>query len=396
MVCLQMTLGQERKMGPLSSIKIVEFAGLGAAPFCAMMLADMGAEVIRIDRADARGEGGRFDILNRGRRSIALDLKKPAAVAAVLRLTERAHILLEGFRPGVMERLGLGPDVCMAHNPRLIYGRMTGWGQEGPLSRTAGHDINYISLAGVLDAIGPAGAKPVPPLNLVGDYAGGMMMAFGLVCALVEAEKSGSGQVVDGAMIDAAALTMNRFLGLYAEGSWHLERGTNYLDGGAPFYDTYLCADDKAIAIGPIEPRFFALLISKLGVDLDPALQQDRARWTSQKARLAEIFRQRTRDEWCALLEKSDVCFSPVLSLHEAPAHPHNRARDTFIEVEGIVQAAPAPRFSRTHPEISRPPPVAGAHDNAILRDWGFTIADIESLKKDGAFGTSDEKEDLT
>ncbi len=373
-------------MGPLSSVRVIEFSGLGAAPFCAMMLADMGAEVIRIDRADARGKGSRFDVLNRGRRSIALNLKNQAAINATLRMVEHSHVLLEGFRPGVMERLGLGPDVCLARNSELVYGRMTGWGQDGPLSKNAGHDINYISLVGVLDAIGTAGAKPVPPLNLVGDYAGGIMMAFGLVSAIIESRQSGLGQVVDGAMIDAAALTMNRFLGLWAEGSWKLERGTNYLDGGAPYYDTYLCSDGKAVAVGPIEPKFFALLISRLGIDLDVDTQLDQSNWAAHKAQLADVFRQRTREEWCALLEDTDACFSPVLSLSEAPFHPHNVAREAFVEIEGVAQAAPAPRFSRTPPEIKCPPPVAGAHDHEILLDWGFSDTDIEKLENEGAF----------
>ena len=383
-------------MGPLTGLRVLEFAGLGAAPFCAMLLADMGADVIRVDRADQRGKGGKFDILNRGRRSVAFDLKNKAAIDAVLRLVESADILLEGFRPGVTERLGLGPNDCMARNPRLVYGRMTGWGQEGPLAHVAGHDINYIALSGALHAIGPAGGKPTPPLNLVGDYGGGMLMAFGLVSAVLEARQSGKGQVVDGAMLDAAALTMNRFLGLWAQGRWKLERGANYLDGGAPFYDTYECADGEWIAIGPIEPRFFAELLAKLDVaretGLEAARQDDQASWPEQKARLAAIFRTRPREAWRALLEGGDVCFAPVLSLAEAPFHPHNQSRATFVEVDGVMQAAPAPRFSRTPAEIGPPPPTAGAHDAEALSRWGFSSAEIADLERAGAFGAVGEK----
>lgn len=380
-------------MGPLSGLRVLEFAGLGATPFCAMLLADMGADVIRIDRADQRGKGDKFDILNRGRRSVAFDLKNKAAIDAVLRLAETADILLEGFRPGVTERLGIGPDDCMARNPRLVYGRMTGWGQEGPLAQAAGHDINYIALSGALHAIGPAGGKPTPPLNLVGDYGGGMLMAFGLVSAVLEARQSGKGQVVDGAMLDTAALTMNRFLGLWAQDRWKLERGANYLDGGAPFYDTYECADGEWIAIGPIEPRFFAELLAKLDLarasGLDAARQNDQASWPEQKEKLAAVFKTRPREAWRALLEGGDVCFAPVLSLAEAPFHPHNRRRATFVEVDGVMQAAPAPRFSRTPAAIGSPPPAAGAHDAEALSLWGFSPAQIADLERAGAFGAA-------
>lgn len=377
-------------MGPLNGLRILEFAGLGASPFCAMLLADMGADVIRIDRADQRGKGSKFDILNRGRRSVAFDLKNKAAIAAVLRLVETADILLEGFRPGVTERLGIGPEDCMVRNQRLVYGRMTGWGQDGPLARTAGHDINYIALAGALHAIGPTGGKPTPPLNLVGDYGGGMLMAFGLVSAVLEARQSGRGQIVDGAMLDAAALTMNRFLGLWAEGRWKLERGANYLDGGAPFYDSYECADGEWIAIGPIEPRFFAELLAKLdNTGLDPARQNDQASWPAQKAKLAAIFKTRPRDAWRARLEGGDVCFAPILSIAEASLHPHNAARATFIERDGVIEAAPAPRFSRTPAEIGLPPSRAGEHDEEALSRWGFSADAIADLKRAGAFGAA-------
>jgi alpha-methylacyl-CoA racemase len=376
-------------MGPLQGLRVLEFAGLGAAPFCAMLLADMGADVIRLDRADQRGKGTRFDILNRGRRSVAFDLKNKQAIAATLRLVETADILLEGFRPGVTERLGLGPQECLSRNPRLVYGRMTGWGQSGTLAQTAGHDINYIALSGALDAIGPA-ARPTPPLNLVGDYGGGMLMAFGLVCAVLEARQSGKGQVVDGAMLDAAALTMNRFLGLWAEGRWTLSRHSNYLDGGAPFYDTYECADGRWISIGPIEPQFYALLLSKLDArDLDPSRQNEKSSWPEQKEKLAALFRSKPQAAWCELLEGTDVCFAPVLSLAEVADHPHNKSRDTFVEIGGVVQAAPAPRFSRTACAVGLPPPAAGEHDREALTRWGFSGDDIDALRRAGAFGAS-------
>lgn len=376
-------------MGPLQGLRVLEFAGLGAAPFCAMLLADMGADVIRLDRADQRGRGTRFDILNRGRRSVAFDLKNSHAIAATLRLVETADILLEGFRPGVTERLGLGPQECLGRNPRLVYGRMTGWGQSGTLAQTAGHDINYIALSGALDAIGPA-SRPTPPLNLVGDYAGAMLMAFGLVCAVLEARQSGKGQVVDGAMLDAAALTMNRFFGLWAEGRWKLSRNSNYLDGGAPFYDTYECADGRWISIGPIEPQFYALLLSKLDArELDPARQNDKSSWPEQKEKLATLFRSKPQAAWCELLEGTDVCFAPVLSLAEVADHPHNKSRDTFVTIDGVVQAAPAPRFSRTACAVDLPPPAAGEHDREALARWGFSDDDIDALARDGAFGAS-------
>lgn len=373
-------------MGPLVGLKVVELAGLGAAPFCAMLLADLGADIIRIDRPESKGKGSQFDILNRGRRSITLDLKNPDAVATALRLVNQADILLEGFRPGVMERLGLGPEACHAANPRLVYGRMTGWGQEGPLAKAAGHDINYISLAGTLHAIGIKDAKPVPPLNLVGDYAGAMLMAFGLVAAVLEAWASGRGQVVDGSMLDAAALTMNRFFGLLAEGKWRLDRESNYLDGGAHFYDTYVCADGKYIAVGPIEPQFYSQLLEKLEVPLDPAKQMDAASWPEQKRVLADIIGQRTRDEWAADLDGTDVCVSPILDLNEAPLHCHNIARETFIEREGVTQAAPAPRFSRTPAKLNLPPPKAGQHNEDALARWGFSKDEIVELTQQGVF----------
>jgi alpha-methylacyl-CoA racemase len=382
-------------MGPLKGVRVLEFAGIGPGPFCAMMLSDMGAEVLRIDRKPAPGppppadlfNPGRFGIMNRGRRSAGLDLKRPQAVQAVLKLVERADALIEGFRPGVMERLGLGPEACLGRNPRLVYGRMTGWGQEGPLSQAAGHDINYISLSGALYAIGRPEAPPVPPLNLVGDFGGGAAyLAFGLLCGVLEARSSGRGQVVDAAMVDGAASLMaleytSRALGL------RRARGANVLDGGAPYYDVYECADGKFVSSGSIEPHFYGALLDRCGVD-DPELrdhQNDESRWPELKRRVAEIFRSKTREEWRELLEGTDACFAPVLDLDEAPFHPHNRARGTLVEVEGVFQPAPAPRFSRTVPEIQGPPPLPGEHTEEALREWGLTDAELTELRGSGA-----------
>ncbi len=369
-------------MGPLKGMKIIEFAGIGPAPFCAMMLADMGAEVMRIERP-ATGEQSSLDksTLNRGRHSFALDLKNPVAVQTVLTLVEKADALIEGFRPGVMERLGLGPEVCLKRNPRLVYGRMTGWGQNGPLAEASGHDINYIALSGALHAIGPAGGAPLPPLNLIGDFGGGgMLLAFGLVCALLEARTSGQGQVVDAAMTDGAALLMTMIYDLKKSGQWQNERGSNFLDGGAHFYATYACSDGKWVAIGSIEPQFYALLLEHSGIT-DPAFadQWDQRQWPFFKRKLAEIFKTKTRAEWCTLLEGTDVCFAPVLDLDEAPAHPHNQARQTFVEIDGIVQPAPAPRFSRTAPEIQRPSSTLGDHATTVWRDWGLDAENKEN-----------------
>ncbi len=375
--------------GPLAGLKVIEMVGLGPAPFCAMLLADHGAEVIRIDRPGAVGALGlppKYDVAARGRRSLAIDLRKPGAVDAVLELVERADVLFEGFRPGVMERLGLGPEVCLARRPALVYGRMTGWGQTGPLAHAAGHDIDYVALSGALHAIGRPGEAPVPPLNYVGDYGGGaMLLAFGVLAALHEARTSGRGQVVDAAMTDGAALLSALFYGLKAAGAWRNERGVNLLDGGAHFYATYRCADGKYVAVGAIEPAFHAELLARLGLDAAEFRQLDATRWPQQKARLAEVFATRTRDEWCALLEGSDACFAPVLDWDEAPAHPHNRARGTFVEIDGVVQPAPAPRFERT-PAATPTPPVPPGHDgDAVLRDWGVAPEAIERLHASGA-----------
>jgi len=376
--------------GALAGLKVIEMVGLGPVPLCAMLLADHGAEVIRIDRPGATGALGlppRYDVAARGRRSLAIDLRKPGAVDVVLDLVAQADVLLEGFRPGVMERLGLGPETCLARHPRLVYGRMTGWGQSGPLAHAAGHDINYVALSGALHAIGRVGQAPVPPLNYVGDYGGGaMLLAFGVLAALYEAQRSGRGQVVDAAMTDGAALLSAMFYGLKAAGAWTNERGANLLDSGAHFYDTYRCADGKYVAVGAIEPQFHAELLAHLGLDaaqferpLDPA------RWPQYRQRLAAVFATRTRDEWCAVLEGSDACFAPVLDWDEAPKHPHNVARGTFVEIDGVVQPAPAPRFSRSAAATPQAPVAAGHDSQAALRDWGIDEGRIAALRDAGA-----------
>ena len=376
--------------GPLSGIKMVEIAGIGPGPFCAMMLADLGADIVRVDRADKVAGGDPAipsgDILNRGRRSIGVDLKHPDGVETVLTLIEESDALIEGFRPGVMERLGLGPEVCLARNPRLVYGRMTGWGQDGPLAQVAGHDINYLSIAGALGAIGRAGQPPTPPLNLVADFGGGgMVLALGISAALVERASSGKGQVVDAAMVDGVAVMMSIFHGMVGMGIWNEERGTNMLDSGAHWYDAYETADGESISIGPVEPQFYALLLEKLGLDAAEYPHFDRSKWPELKERFTEIFKARTRDEWCELLEGTDVCFAPVLRMSEAPSHPHNVARGTFVEVAGVSQAAPAPRFDRTPGSIDAPPPHAGQHTDEILAAAGFDAVRIASLHDSGA-----------
>jgi len=375
-------------MGPLAGLKVIEMAGIGPGPFCAMMLADLGAEVIRVDRLQSARGGDPakppLDFLGRGRRSVAVDLKHAEGIETALRLVERADVLLEGFRPGVMERLGLGPDVCLERNPRLVYGRMTGWGQSGPLASAAGHDINYIALAGALDPIGRRGEPPLPPINLVGDFGGGgMLLAYGVLAALFERSRSGRGQVIDAAMVDGAAALMTLMHGLRAIGLWQDARGTNLLDTGAHFYEVYETADQKYVSIGSIEPQFYAELLARTGLDpesLPP--QMSREQWPALKQRLAAVFRTKTRDEWCAIMEGSDVCFAPVLSMSEAPQHPHNAARGTFVEVAGHVQPGPAPRFSRTPAARPAPPPHPGQHTDAILEAWGFGPAEIAKLRE--------------
>jgi alpha-methylacyl-CoA racemase len=377
--------------GPLEGIRIIELQGIGPGPFCGMMLADMGAEVIRVDRcANVRGGDPAtppVDVLARGRRSIGVDLKNADGVEVVLRLVEGADALIEGFRPGVMERLGIGPDDCLARNPRLVYGRMTGWGQDGPYSQWSGHDINYISLAGALGAIGRRGEAPVPPLNLVGDFGGGgMLLAFGVVCALLEAQRSGQGQVIDAAMVDGSAALAGMFWGMRAMGVWNPERGTNLLDTGSHFYDVYECADGEYVSIGSIEPQFYAELMDKLGLaGQDLPAQMSRADWPEMKRRIRGLFLTRTRAEWCELMEHTDICFAPVLSLDEAPQHPHNKARSTFVEVAGVTQPAPAPRFSRTATEIPAPAAHAGQHTDEVLAGLGFEQSDIAKLRDTGA-----------
>ena len=371
--------------GPLKGVKVVEFAGIGPGPFCGMLLSDLGADVVRIDRKGP-GRASPADITARGRRSIALDLKRPEAVETCLRLMDSAEIIFEGFRPGVMERLGLGPDVALKRNPKLVYGRMTGWGQTGPLAQAAGHDINYIAISGALHAIG-TGDKPVPPLNLVGDFGGGALyLAFGLLAALTHARATGQGQVVDTAMTDGAASLMSMFYGMKAMGVWNGERRANLLDGGAHFYDTYQCSDGKWIALGSIEPQFYALLLEKAGLT-DPAFgaQMDRSAWPDLKAKLAAVIARKTRAEWTAIMEGTDICFGPVMDLDEAPLHPHNVARETFVTVAGVVQPAPAPRFSATPGQIQGPPPAIGADTDTALTDWGLSAGELAQLKATGA-----------
>ncbi len=375
-------------MGPLAGVRILEIAGIGPGPFAAMVLADMGAEVLRVDRVEKvnpnPGDVPPGDFLGRGRRSIGVNLKNPAGAEALLELVKRADALLEGFRPGVMEQLGLGPEVCLARNPRLVYGRMTGWGQTGPLAHAAGHDINYIALAGTLHGIGRAGEKPLPPLNLVGDFGGGgMLLAFGIVAALFERSRSGLGQVVDAAMVDGASLLMTMMHGFRHAGLWRDERGTNLLDTGTHFYDTYETADGKFISVGSIEPQFYAELLRLTGLEGEGLPRQmDRKAWGPLAMRLTEIFKSKTRDEWCEIMEGTDVCFAPVLSMGEAYEHPHNVARGTFVEVAGKLQPGPAPRFSRTPAAISRPPSHAGQHTDEALVDWGFSREEISLLRE--------------
>ncbi len=379
--------------GPLSGYRIIEIAGIGPGPFAAMMLADMGAEVIRVERAQSvRGQTpntSHWDILLRGRRNIAIDLKNPDGVETLLSLVEHADALIEGFRPGVMERLGVGPEVCVARNPKLVFGRMTGWGQDGPYAASAGHDINYISLAGALAHFAREGEAPVPPLNMVGDFGGGgMFLAYGVVCALLEAQKSGKGQVVDTAMVDGSAVLMSMFWAMKNIGMFNENKpGTNLLDTGAHFYDVFECSDGRYVSIGSIEPQFYALLLEKTGLANDPdfSKQMDASQWPMLKAKLADVMRTQTSTQWCEIMEGTDVCFAPVLTMSEAAQHPHNVARNTFIEVDGVTQPAPAPRFSRTSTDSPSAPAHAGQHSRAVLADWGFDAARIDSLIGGGA-----------
>jgi alpha-methylacyl-CoA racemase len=381
-------------MGPLAGLKVIELAGIGPGPMCAMLLADLGATVLRIDRTSPSDLGiqrdARYNLLLRSRKAIPLDLKRPDGTALALRLIEQADALVEGFRPGVMERLGLGPETCLARNPKLIYGRMTGWGQNGPLAQAAGHDLNYIALTGALHAIGRAGDPPVVPLNLIGDFGGGALyLAFGIMAGCYEATRSGKGQVVDAAMIDGIASLMTSVHGMLAEGRWSHQRGTNITDSGAPFYDVYICGDGQYISLGPIEAKFYAELLRRLEIDPTTMPQQlDRARWPESRARIATTILSRPRNEWCARLEGTDVCFAPVLTLEEAPRHPHHVARGTYVTVDGVIQPAPAPRFSRTKPAPPTPPSEPDASGiTAALAGW-LDPTEIATLRAAGTLPT--------
>jgi alpha-methylacyl-CoA racemase len=375
-------------MGPLEGVRVVEIAGIGPGPFCGMLLADLGADVVRVDRPEA-GDGQRWPrLLGRGRRSVVVDLKHARGPEVVLRLAGSADALIEGFRPGVAERLGIGPDACLGRNPRLLYGRMTGWGQQGPWRHTAGHDIDYIAVAGALHPVGRAGQAPVPPLNLLGDYGGGgLLLAFGIVCGLLEARRSGRGQVIDAAIVDGAALLTTAVHELAAMGMWRAERGANLLDGGAPFYDVYETADGGYLAVGALEPAFYAELVARLGLDARELPEQmDRERWPLLRERLAAAFRTRTLAQWCELFDGSDACVAPVLSPGEAPEHPHNRAREAFVPVGGTLEPAPAPRFSRTAAARPAPPPSPGQHTDEVLAGWGgYSPEEIAALRVAGA-----------
>ena len=374
-------------MGPLTGIRIIELASIGPGPFCGMMLSDMGAEVIRIDRIDSQPYNPK-DALLRNRKSVAVDLKHADGAEVVLHLVETGDGMIEGFRPGVAERLGLGPETCLARNPQLVYGRVTGWGQSGPLAQAAGHDINYIALTGVLHAIGESGRKPVPPLNLIGDFGGGgMLLAFGMVCALLEARSSGEGQVVDAAMVDGASALMALFYSMPSR--WHTpNRGENLLDGGAPFYGTYETSDGKHVSIGAIEPEFFELLIHHTGADKARfADRMNRSKWPELRSELARIFKSKTLHAWCEVMEATDACFAPVLSMEEAPHHPHNKERKGFVTLDGVTQPAPAPRFGRTHPQEPTPAPMPGSDTGAVLSDLGLSDAELRRLRASGAIG---------
>jgi alpha-methylacyl-CoA racemase len=378
-------------MGPLKGYRIIELAGIGPGPFCAMLLADMGAEVVRIDRSDGGGNpierDARFQVMHRNRRSVSMDLKHPEAVATLLKMCESADAILEGFRPGVMERLGLGPQACQQANEKLVYGRMTGWGQEGPLAQRAGHDINYVAISGVLGMLGRENGIPSPPLNIIGDMGGGgLLLAFGIVCALLEARGSGKGQVVDAAMTEGSALMASTVFGLRGAGIWQDQRGRNILDGGAHFYEVYETSDGGYMAVGAIEKQFYALLLKGLG--LDPAelpAQMDSTSWPEMKQRFAQLFASKTRAQWTAIFEDVDACVTPVLSLEEAAAHPHNSLRGSYVKPDDILQAAPAPRFSRTRPAIALPPPNSGEHSDLVLESYGFEPGEIAALRSSGA-----------
>lgn len=370
--------------GPLAGLRVVEMQGIGPAPLAGQFLADLGAEVVVIARASAPADPS--DVNNRGKRSVALDLKSEAGIGVALTLIEAADVLIEGFRPGVMERMGLGPEACHARDAGLVYGRMTGWGQDGPLAQSAGHDINYLGLTGFLNAIGPADAPPPPPLNIGADYGGGtMFLLFGIMAALYERQTSGRGQVIDAAMVDGASALMGLIHGMIGRGHWSETRSANLLDGGAPFYRTYECADGRYLAVGPLEPQFFAELVRLADLPEDHcATQMDPRTWADRHAAYAEVFRQKTRDDWAAIFEGTDACATPVLGWSEAPAHPHLAARGTFVEVAGTTQAAPAPRFSRSRPGPLRPAPAPGGDTGAILSELGYDTDAITALRHAG------------
>lgn len=379
-------------MGPLAGVRIVELAGIGPVPMCAMLLADMGADIVRVDRAEAIDQGmkrdPKGDVLNRGRPSVAVDLKKPEGVAAVLQLIDRADAVLEGFRPGVMERLGLGPDVCLKRNPKLVFGRMTGWGQYGPLAHAAGHDINYISIVGALNEVGLRSGPPVVPLNLVGDYGGGALyLAMGVLAGVIEARSSGRGQTIDCAMTEGAASLMTMTYSMHAQGRWNQGRGNNPVAGGSHFYSVYETKDGKYVSVGSGEAKFYALLLEKTGLDKvqDLPHQQDAGQWPAMKERMQKIFHTKTRDEWCAVMEGTDVCFGPVLNMDESMAHPHNVAREAFVSVAGVMQPAPAPRFDRTKSKIRQPPSIPGEDTDRTMAAWGFSPHEIAALHSAGA-----------
>lgn len=380
----------ETRSGPLAGLKVIEFAGIGPAPMAAMLLSDLGADIVIIDRLEPSGLGiakpTRFDVTRRGRRSVALNLKRPEGIACALDLIAKADALIEGFRPGTMERLGLGPEICLERNPRLVYGRVTGWGQSGPLAQAAGHDLNYIALSGALSAIGRAGQAPTVPLNLIGDYGGGaMLLAFGLVCALIETARSGKGQVVDAAMVEGSATLMASLFGLAAAGIHGPERGTNLLDSGAPHYETYACADGEWIAVAPIERKFRDELLQRIGFDpVSFPDVTDRTAWPPARDLLSRRFAERSRAEWCALLEGTDACFAPVLGLAEAPEHDQARARGSFVTIDGVVQPAPQPRFSRTPAAVPTAARAPGAGGRAALAGWGLSNDAIDHLQRAG------------
>jgi alpha-methylacyl-CoA racemase len=381
------------RSGPLKGVRIVEFSGIGPGPMCGMLLSDMGADVAVIDRLEPSGLGvpraAKYDVSRRGRRSVALDLKHPEGIAAALDLVRGADALIEGFRPGTMERLGLGPDVCLKTNAKLVYGRITGWGQDGPLAQSAGHDLNYIALSGALAAIGKKGEAPTIPLNLIGDFGGGgMLLALGMLAAIIEAKTSGQGQVVDAAMAEGAAMLLGPFFGMLAAGVHSLERGSNLLDGGAPFYDVYECKDGGCVSLGPVEGKFQRVMLERLGFDpADFPDMKHRANWPAAREKIAARVRQKTRDEWCAILEGSDACFAPVLDMREAPQHAHFKARGSFVDIDGVTQPAPVPRFSRTQAAAPAAFAGAGTDGRGLLLNWGFEPARIDALQAQGVIG---------